>query len=79
MRHLRFMIARSTVVCLLAAAGPALGGAYALNRVSEVGGVFTFQSSDAAFDQCVGTGLEDIHNAIGRLTFPVIVGIHYRF
>jgi hypothetical protein len=30
-------------------------------------------------DQFVGTGLEDINNDSGRLTFPVIVGIRYRF
>ena len=30
-------------------------------------------------DQFVGTGLEEINNDSGRLTFPVIVGIRYRF
>ena len=30
-------------------------------------------------DQFVGTGLEDINNDSGRLTFPVVVGIRYRF
>jgi hypothetical protein len=30
-------------------------------------------------DQFAGTGLEDINNDSGRLTFPVIVGIRYRF
>jgi len=30
-------------------------------------------------DQLVGTGLQDINNDSGRLTFPIIVGIRYRF
>ena len=30
-------------------------------------------------DQFVGTGLEEINNDSGRLTFPVVVGIRYRF
>lgn len=30
-------------------------------------------------DQFVGTGLQDFNNDSGRLTFPIIVGIRYRF
>jgi len=30
-------------------------------------------------DQFVGTGLEDITKSTGRLTFPVVVGLHIRF
>ena len=30
-------------------------------------------------DQFVGTGLDEINNDSGRLTFPVIVGVRYRF
>jgi hypothetical protein len=33
----------------------------------------------AQVDQFVGTGLEDINNDTGRLTFPVAVGIRFRF
>ncbi len=30
-------------------------------------------------DQFAGTGLEDINNDTGRLTFPIVVGLHVRF
>jgi hypothetical protein len=30
-------------------------------------------------DQLVGTGLEDINNDTARLTFPVVVGVRFRF
>lgn len=30
-------------------------------------------------DQFAGTGLEDINNDTGRLTFPIVVGLHFRF
>jgi hypothetical protein len=30
-------------------------------------------------DQLVGTGLEDINNDSGRLTFPIVIGVRYRF
>jgi hypothetical protein len=33
----------------------------------------------AEVDQFVGTGLENINNDTARLTFPVVVGIRYRF
>ena len=33
----------------------------------------------AEVDQLVGTGLEDINNDSGRLTFPIVVGIRFRF
>jgi hypothetical protein len=33
----------------------------------------------AEVDQLVGTGLEDINNDSGRLTFPVVLGVRYRF
>ena len=30
-------------------------------------------------DQLVGTGLEDINNDTGRLTFPIVIGVRFRF
>jgi hypothetical protein len=30
-------------------------------------------------DQLAGTGLEDINNDSGRLTFPIVVGLRVRF
>jgi hypothetical protein len=30
-------------------------------------------------DQLVGTGLEEINNDTGRLTFPVVIGVRFRF
>jgi len=30
-------------------------------------------------DQLVGTGLEEINNDSGRLTFPIVVGVRFRF
>jgi hypothetical protein len=30
-------------------------------------------------DQLVGTGLDDINNDSGRLTFPIVVGLRFRF
>jgi hypothetical protein len=32
----------------------------------------------AQVDQFIGTGLEDINNDTGRLTFPVVVGVRFR-
>ena len=46
---------------------------------------FTFQlglrrvSGLSEVDQLVGTGLEDINNDTARLTFPVAVGVRFRF
>ena len=33
----------------------------------------------AEVDQLVGTGLDEINNDSARLTFPIVVGIRYRF
>jgi hypothetical protein len=33
----------------------------------------------AEVDQLVGTGLDEINNDSGRLTFPVVVGVRFRF
>jgi Outer membrane protein beta-barrel domain len=33
----------------------------------------------ADVDQLVGTGLEEINNDSGRLTFPIVVGVRFRF
>ena len=33
----------------------------------------------AQVDQFVGTGLDDINDNSARLTFPVIVGVRFRF
>jgi hypothetical protein len=33
----------------------------------------------AEVDQLVGTGLEDINNDTSRLTFPIVVGVRFRF
>jgi hypothetical protein len=30
-------------------------------------------------DQFVGTGLEEINNDTARLTFPIVVGVRFRF
>ena len=30
-------------------------------------------------DQLVGTGLEEINNDTGRLTFPIVIGVRFRF
>jgi len=30
-------------------------------------------------DQLAGTGLEDLNNDSARLTFPIVVGVHFRF
>ena len=36
-------------------------------------------SGMADVDQLVGTGLEDINNDSARLTFPIVVGVRFRF
>jgi hypothetical protein len=33
----------------------------------------------AEVDQLRGTGLEEINNDSGRLTFPIVVGVRFRF
>jgi hypothetical protein len=33
----------------------------------------------ADVDQLVGTGLVEINNDSGRLTFPIVVGVRFRF
>jgi hypothetical protein len=33
----------------------------------------------AEVDQFVGTGLDDTNNDTGRLTFPIVVGLRFRF
>jgi hypothetical protein len=33
----------------------------------------------AEVDQLVGTGLADINNDTARLTFPIVVGVRFRF
>ena len=30
-------------------------------------------------DQLVGTGLEEINNDTGRMTFPIVIGVRFRF
>jgi Outer membrane protein beta-barrel domain len=46
-----------------------LNGQLGLRRVSGL----------AEVDQFVGTGLEDINNDTARLTFPIVVGVRFRF
>ena len=33
----------------------------------------------AEVDQLIGTGLDEINNDSGRLTFPIVVGVRFRF
>ena len=33
----------------------------------------------AKVDQLVGTGLEDINDDTGRLTFPIVIGMRFHF
>ena len=33
----------------------------------------------AEVDQLVGTGLDEINNDSARLTFPIVVGVRFRF
>lgn len=46
-----------------------INGQIGLRRVSGL----------AEVDQLVGTGLEDINNDSARLTFPIVVGVRFRF
>ncbi len=58
-----------------------IGALFPVARRLDVSAQFGLRSTSglSEVDQLVGTGLDDINSDSGRLTFPVVVGLRFRF